>query len=303
MSDGGVDQPPAISVVIAVQESVENLVDIIHRLEPEVSDTTEILICGERSELTNAPPERQGLRHVEGRDDAAIPELWRDGILAATGEGVALLTAHCVPSTGWLSRLRELDLSRTAGYGGRIEEPAGSSCSSRAIHRLRYASAASAETGEVADIAADNAYYCRADILRCDDLLAEGFWEPAYHARFRERGKRLVHLGDLVVFHVNQYSPGAFMRQRFRHGFNFGHHRAEAVPPPMRWIMVAASPLAFVIHGAKNLRKVAKSPALRRGFFPALPWYLLYLASWSTGEAAGYLSAATSTLQSRRPDA
>ena len=278
------------SIVIAARDAEENLATIIQRLTPGMTDETEVLICTERSDLAaDNHPEMPGLHYLTGRPGASIPELWRDGIVAARGRAVALLTAHCIPSDAWLAQLRSLDLDRRGAYGGRIVEPTDAGAVSRAIHRLRYFGASAAEGGgEVHEIAADNALYDRKEIMRCTDLLAAGFWEPAYHARFRARGRLLEYVPDWCVTHANRYTSRQFMRQRRFHGRAFGRERAEGASAVRRWLMLIASPAAFPVFAAKVTARIIARPDLRTGFLSAAPWFYLFLANWSLGEMRGY---------------
>jgi hypothetical protein len=203
-----------------------------------------------------------------------------------------MLTAHCVPQDGWLRQALALDMGGHAGYGGVIALDADADPVCAAIHLLRYISVTPPqEAREVHEIAADNAVYRRADILACADLLPDGFWEPSFHARFRAKGDTLAMAPLLVVAHRNRYSPGAFVRQRLRHGRNFGRTRGAAATFPTRAAMFVLSPLGFFVFGAKLTGNILRSPELKPHLGRASLWLILFLASWSLGEALGYWDA------------
>lgn len=282
---------PRISVVVGVQKAVANLPAILDALRPGLANgDAEVLLCHPAEErlgpdLAAVP----GLRAVAGRTGALIPELWRDGILAARAPAVAILSAHCVPAPAWLETALALDLDARVAYGGLIVNDPGSDTAGAAIHYLRYAAFARSEGRRtVTEIAADNAVYRRSAILACPDLLDAGFWEPAFHARFRARGETLELRPDLVVTHVNRYRPGQFMRQRRLHGRNFGLARARAAAGPGRALLLLASPAAFPVFALKQTRAILRDPQLRRGFLGAAPWFYLFMAAWSFGEMQGY---------------
>ncbi len=281
-----------ISVVVAVQHAQANLPAILAALGPGMADgRAEVLICHAVDDPVDLPPQT-GLRIVSGSRDALIPELWRDGIHAATADTVAVLSAHCVPDDDWLDVACGADMTGLAGIGGRIVNDPGSDRAGTAIHLLRYHAFARAGAARaVHEIAADNALYRRAEILACDDLLPGGFWEPAYHARFRRKGLGLELHPALSVRHVNRYTPGQFMRQRRLHGRNFGLERARSASPSRRWLMLATSPAAFPIFALKLTRAVLRDPALRRDWWRAAPWLYLFMANWSWGEIRGYAAA------------
>ena len=303
---------PRISVVVAVQFAQANLPAILAALGPGMAaGRAEVLVCHAADDPVDLGPvdlgPQTGLRVLTGEVGALIPELWRDGILAAGSAVVATLTAHCLPEADWLDVACGLDMAgpdRTglAGIGGLIvsdpdsdapgSDAPGSDPAGAAIHLLRYHAYATAQAPRAEkEIAADNALYLRAEILACDDLLPGGFWEPAFHARFRLRGLGLELHPALVVSHANRYTPGQFMRQRRRHGYHFGLSRALAAPPARRWLMLLTSPAAFPVFAIKLTRSVRRDPVLRRGWLRAAPWLYLFMANWCWGEMRGYAAA------------
>ena len=185
----------SLSVVIAVQMAQQNLPEIVRRLACERHPEVEFLVC-----YADADPDvprllaNQGnIRVLPGLPGSLIPHLWRDGILAARHETVAITTAHCIPDENWLQCLLQADLQGVAGIGGVIENHANSDAKGWAIFLLRYIAYAPPQAARrVEEIAADNALYRRTDILGHQDLLRKGFWEPSFHARFRAAGLSLV---------------------------------------------------------------------------------------------------------------
>lgn len=283
---------PRISVVVAVQHAQANLPAILAVLGPGMAaGRAEVLVCHAADDAVDLAPQT-GLRVLTGAAGALIPELWRDGILAAGADIVATLTAHCVPDADWLDVACGLDMIGLAGIGGLIVNAPDSDAVGAAIHLLRYHAFATAKAPrEVREIAADNALYLRAEILACTHLLPHGFWEPAFHARFRQKGLGLELHPALVVSHANRYTPRQFMSQRRRHGCHFGQSRALAAAPARRWLMLATSPAAFPVFAIKLTRAVWQGPGLRRGWLRAAPWLYLFMANWSWGEMRGYAAA------------
>ncbi len=284
---------PRLSVIIGVQRAQANLPAILAALERGPAGEIETLLCHAKDDpVAEEFAETPCVRLIEGRCDAPIPELWRDGILAAKGDIVAILTAHCVPNNEWLQAVLRLDMENHVAFGGPIENNHGSDGVGAAIYILRYWSAAPPlPAQDTNEIAADNAVYRRADILDCEDLLPLGFWEPSYHACFRQKGLKMATRPDFAVTHANRYSSSEFIRQRRRHGRAFGRERGEKASPPMRILMLLLSPAAFFVYGAKLAARIIQKPALRRDFGKATPWLIVFLASWVWGEARGYADA------------
>ena len=290
MTGAGVTAAPRLSLALALGGAGANLPAILAAL-PE-GGAFEILLCHAADDPPPPLPARPDLRLVGGAPGALIPELWRDGILAARGPFVATLTAHCPPRPGWIDRALTLTDGPHVAYGGLIALAPGADRVARAIHLLRYAGAAvAAEPRLVRDLSADNALYRRDAILLCPDLLAEGFWEPGFHARFLARGETMELRPDLVVEHRNRYSARAFLDQRRRHGRVFGRHRARAAPLAARALMLLASPAALPVFAAKRTGRILREPALRAGLADAAPWLYPFMAAWCWGEAQGYADA------------
>ncbi|MFZ5708399.1 MAG: hypothetical protein ACOY4T_01750 [Pseudomonadota bacterium] len=287
---------PALSLAIAVQGAQANLPDIVGALPADSAGQIEVLICHASDDpLPAFLPARPGLRTVPGRPGALIPELWRDGFLAARAGWVATLTAHCPPRPDWYGRALSLVAAadpRAAAFGGAIVAAEESDRVTRAIHLLRYADAGPvAQRRAVHDLSADNAIYRRAAVLDCAGLLPDGFWEPNYHRRFRAAGLTLEMVPDLVVLHRNRYSARGFMAQRRRHGRVFGRHRSEGRTAAARAALLAASPLALPVFALKQTRKILSRPDLRAQGRGALGLFYLFLANWCLGEMAGYADA------------
>jgi hypothetical protein len=290
---------PALSIVLAVDGAHENLPLIMASLATAGDRATEIVVCHDEHDRTtvqslgdDGPPARL----IAVRSGSRIPEMWRDGILAASADWVATLSTHVVPDPQWLARAFEIIAQRASctAVGGSIVLSEPAIHRDRAIHwlrYLRYTPPISASTR--AEPAADNALYRRAAILEEQDLLAEGFWEPSFHARFRAKGGVLAIDPELRAVHSNRYSTRAFCRQRLAHGRAFGHGRAAGRRLPARLALLLMSPLLPGVFLAKLSLAAVKHPFGRRTLFAALPWLLTYLAAWGIGESMGYLDALT----------
>jgi hypothetical protein len=286
-----VSPPPRLSVVIAVQRAEENLPDIVAALTPDAHPDVEFIFCHAAT-----PPE--GRRNAAGDGnvvdlyggaDALIPHLWRDGIRAATGTWVATTTAHCIPAPDWVARLQAHVDDPAAAIGGVLVNDAAARPVAWAIYLLRYTAFATPQAaGVVTEVAADNALYRRSLIVEHQDLLAGGFWEPGFHARFRAAGHVLRLDPALMVTHRNRYRAGEFFRQRLAHGRQFGLARAGAWPRVQRFAMLLASPLLPLVFLRKIVRAARRHPVCSRHVLPAAGWLLFFASAWGIGEAMGY---------------
>jgi hypothetical protein len=141
------------------------------------------------------------------------------------------------------------------------------------------------------EIAADNASYKRLALERCRQAMRDGFWEAKIHAEFREQGLSLSLNPAIVMTHKRSFGFPAFIRQRFKHGRQFGGARAERMSRRRRLIYVLLAlliPLTLLSRIARQvLRKKKRVPK----FLMSLPILALFLLSWSAGELSGYLFA------------
>lgn len=285
---------PLLSVVVAVKGAAENLEAVLERLACERYPMVQFCFA-----CAGPPPailsQGRNCETIEGPAHALTPELWRDGILRAKAERVALVTTHCVPAPDWIEALLGADLAAHAGVGGAIDLSASCNAAQRAIYLLRFSSyVPRPDKHVVADIAADNAVYRTASIRMHGDLLEKGFWEPSFHRRFAAQGLSLLFDPSLLVAYNGREAPLAFTGQRFSHGREYGSSRANDAPFIRRLGWVCASPLIAPLIFARVIARACAYPRLRRILPSAVLWLMLFTVAWSLGEARGYVDALTS---------
>src|SRR6516225_7705557 len=288
-----------LSIVVGVQHAQDNVVEILGALAPGLHPQVELLFCYTAADpgvpaLVAAQPQ---VRVVRGPAGSLIPHLWRDGIMAARGERVATITAHCVPTADWVDRLIAADIDNTA-VGGVIENDANADAKARAVFLLRYAAFAPPETKRyVPDLAADNAVYRRSDLLRHEDLLRLGFWEPSFHSRFRAEGIRLLLDPALRIIHRNCYTAREFVAQRFAHGKEFGLSRGRGRSLARRLLLIFLAPGIFPVLMYRRVTGSRQKPELRKQLKGAWVWLAIFTLAWAAGETCGYFT----SLKGRRP--
>lgn len=281
-----------LSIVVAVEHAQENLPEILDRIVEPASAGTEVIVA---SAAANGPNpdilERYpNVRFVHASGGSRIPHMWAAGIRAASGSFVALTTAHCIPETDWVERLENLDMPPSiAGIGGIFRNSATATGMDWAIFLLRYWQYATSERrGDAVEIAADNAVYRREELLTYDELLDQGFWEPEFHKRFRERGLHLVLDPDLKVIHRNRYTFGQFAAQRIEHGTEFGRARAAGQTAAGNLAFFLLSPLLPLVFLRKIVFGAVRHAEYRPWTLRALPSLVGFLACWGYGESKGY---------------
>jgi len=283
-----------LTVVIAVHYAQTNLPAILRALDPSAHPDVEFLFCSmdldpeTAVELTRF----KNVNVLSRPANSLVPQLWREGIVAARAEKVALSTAHCVPAAGWVDRLIATDMTVLPGIGGVVVNDEAADAKAWAIYLLRYISfSPPQQKRQVAEIAADNAIYRRRDVLEHADLLEKGFWEPSFHSRFRQAGMVLELHPELRVRHHNKYTARQFFAQRLAHGKAFGLARVRKISNGKRLLLIALSPLLPVVFLSKIVRAVVHNGRYTAKLFIASPWILMFLFAWGLGEAQGYLAA------------
>jgi hypothetical protein len=292
---------PKLSIVIAVKEGGSNVPVLLGALKERDGNTELILCCA-------GPADCDGDVSIFSYPaETLVPILWSEGIVRARGSRVALTTAQFVPQLDWLERLHAADLDRWVGVGGAIDNDPAASARNWAIFFLRYSAfAPPLPAGETDEIAADNAVYDRAAILEHADLLREGFWEPSFHRRFRNAGKKLALDPDLLVVHHGTASARSFAQQRYLHGRAYGMERAERAGFGRNLLLLLSSPLVTPLLLARIFARIARPRGYRAKLLIAFPWLLWFTFAWATGEAGGYAStlfaprAAAASISKRR---
>ncbi len=234
---------------------------------------------------------------VRAPETRYIPELWAVGVERAAGEVVALTTAHCVPADDWVARVLEAhDAHDAAGIGGAIENDPAATAADWAVYFCRYHRfMPPLAAGPTADIAGDNASYKRWALDRTRDLWRDGFWEPDIHAEILRRGGTLRLEPRIVVRHVRSFGVAGFVRNRYRHGRQYGRSQGRTLGPGARVGRALRAPLVPAVLTGRVASAVRRAGRHAGPFARALPLLGLFTASWALGEAVGYLHGTTWT--------
>jgi hypothetical protein len=237
---------------------------------------------------------------LDPASDVLIPNLWAKGMAAARGEIVAITIGHFVPASDWIEQIRQahrrLD---SAGIGGAIDPPRGSSTADRATYFLRYSKYIEYEREQrVTDIAGDNASYKRETITAHWESIREGFWEPEFHRLVLAAGQSLSFVPAIRVTQRTSFGIRRFCAQRFNHGKHFGRDRMRGKPLIVRLAAVVAGPLVPVVIMAKIARRIIRKPSYLGPFLTSLPVLSIFVVCWALGETWGYFTAGAKEMSS-----
>jgi hypothetical protein len=293
----------ALSVVIAAWPDLVGLTECLESLGPQRDATTEVIVV----RLVGQPHEQverfPWVCWSEAAPDRLIPHLWGQGMAGARGGVVAITTSHFRPAADWIAAIRRAHARLAApAIGGPIEAPTGGALI-WATYFLRYSPYLGYRREQtVAEVAGDNASYKRSVLDGSPKLRQDGFWELDVHRRLRAAGEDIVFVPDIRVTLGTSIGFKRFLRQRFRHGQQFGHARFATRSPILRLAAGLASPLIPIVFLSKIVWRVGRSGRDFGPFIRSLPALLCLLLAWSLGEASGYLGFFDSRADRLAPD-
>ncbi len=252
------------------------------------ADGAEVIVCEPVASGAEVEAAYPFARFLE-RAGALVPELWRDGIDAASGEAVALTISPMRPAPDWVARVCER-LAEDEVVAGAIEPGDGLRVVDWAEYFCRYArDMRPFPRRESAEIPGDNCGYRRELLERTRALYRDGFWEPEVNRALRADGVVLWHDPDLVVYPGRSAGFSAFVRQRLAHGRAYGRQRGARFGVERNALGVALAFAVPFVLAARTAREIFSRGRCRARFVAALPVLFVFDAAWAAGEAMGHL--------------
>ena len=95
------------------------------------------------------------------------------------------------------------------------------------------------------------------------DTYRDGFWEPDVNRALRDKGYRLLHSPELVVYQGRSAGFRAFVRQRLVHGRAYGRQRGVRFSRGRNAVGIAAAVLVPFVLLARTAREVFSRGRLR----------------------------------------
>lgn len=132
-----------------------------------------------------------------------------------------------------------------------------------------------------------NVAYRRTVVAQVAAWAGAGEWEGVIHDRLAATGARFGLVRDAVVEQNLHYRLAEFCRDRFEHARDYAMVRSGGLGPARRLLMVGASPLLPFVLALRAWRSAGRNNS--RSFLKALPFTLIFLIAWATGEGVGYL--------------
>ncbi len=281
-----------VSVVVAAWPDTAGLLDCLGSLLRQSDERVQIFVASPMPLPADFARNFAAVRWLAAAPAALIPNLWSLGMAAATGEVVAITTAHFVPAPDWIAQIRaahrRLD---SAGIAGPIDPPRGGSLGDWATYFLRYSTGFIYHREQsVHDLIGDNASYQRSALQAHWESIRVGFWEPEFHRRVLAEGRTLVFVPEIRITQKFSFGVSRFCSQRLNHGRHYGRDRMRGKPVLFRLAGIVAAPLIPFVLLAKIMARLMHKPGYVLPFLASLPVLLLFIFSWAVGELWGYLS-------------
>jgi hypothetical protein len=277
---------PSLSVIVASNGTPGAIEGCLASLE-EQAGATEVIVCPVER-LPDAVLERFPFATFAEPREALVPELWRDGIEAASGEAVALTISPMRVSEGWIATLGRL-LSDNDAVGGAIDPGDAIRIRDVAEYFCRYSRDMRPFTAhECRELPGDNAGYRRDALDRVPESFRDGFWEPDVHRALAARSAKLLHTPDLVVSQGRSAGILAFTRQRWRHGRLYGHQRGVHFGRARNLVGVLAAPVVPFLMTFRVARRVFGKRRHRLRLVLASPLVFWFNVVWAVAEGLGH---------------
>lgn len=287
-----------ISIVLASCRSRALLEESLAAILPQAgAHGAEVIVARTEPAASSEPPLPPSVRLVHCPATATIPEIRGAGLVAATGEWVALTEDNCVAGDRWIDELAAGFDAGTPVVGGAMENARPEraiDCGAGFAEYGFFGPGQPAPTGNTPPLVTGaNVAYHRTIVGEVASWALAGDWEDVIHHRLAARGLRFRVMPAARVGQNLHYDFGAFCRDRYEHGRDYARVRSRGLAAPKRLVMAAATPLLPPLLASRIWRSAGRAaPAT---FGRALPWTLAFLTAWAVGEAVGYLVPRTTT--------
>ena len=231
------------------------------------------------------------VRIVSDPEITKIPALRRRGVQEASGKYVAIIEEHCSAGPDWLKQtLTAFERGNYAAVGGAITDYGYDRTRDWVVYFIEYNGAlppvAAGETDNLNDA---NIAYPRNLLLEHVDLLDDGYWPMTLHPTRLAKGRKLLSVPEMVVYHRGPFDFFYYLHQRFLFSRAFAGVRAQNQSPVRRLAYLLAAPvIPFMLLGRIGRTVIAKRCRVGE-FLRSLPLTVPALTVLVAGEWVGCL--------------
>lgn len=284
-----------LTVVVVALNPVDRLTRCLEALEALDDDELDVIVVRDwKPRAGPVPPlttRFRSVRWIAAPEGSTVPTMRQLGIDASIGERVALIEDDCFVQAGWSLAVRQQLTGSASAVGGPVEPGDYGSMRDWAIYFCEYGRfMRPLPERQTADLPGMNVAYLRSRLASLDRR-SDGFADWFVHAEWAKAGVDLRTCDNFVVKNLNSWPADYVTSTPYHHGRAFAGRRFAHLA---WWQRAAYAGGAFVllpwVKTARIAAIVFARRRYRRQFLGALPWVLLFNASWSYGEAVGCLS-------------
>jgi hypothetical protein len=218
-----------------------------------------------------------------------VPELRREGLLAARGEVVAVLEEHCTAPPGWLAAIETHFRSGDAAIGGPILDDDFARLCDWVVYFSEYHNYMPPwERGERAMLNGANIAYARDKVLRHRDALAAGYWEVVLHPPLQADGAFRA-VPEMGARHTGPFDYGYYLRQRYLLSRVWGGSQRLQGGLAKRIVHLLAGPIFPLFLLARIGKRVLEKGTRTAKLVQCLPLLVPVVCAYTLGEWLGYL--------------
>lgn len=285
---------PTLSIVIAAVNGPAVLDRTLRAIEqlPE-KDRIEVLVVETPdSNICHVLAERSvQCRAVPGGSTAdGIPRLRHRGVMAASGELIAILEDHVDVAPNWAATIFQVMADpAVAAVGGKVEagQEGWVNWGVFLADYARYIGPVA--EGVHADLPGNNIAYRREALLAHADALADGKWESWVNQRLAAEGRRLISTNRMVVRHCKHFRLSEFLRNRWHFGRSYAGMRISSLGPAKRAIYGAGSTILPLLLTVRATRLISSRDVSKARLAASWPLIALVMTVGAAGECVGYL--------------
>lgn len=282
-----------LSIVIAAvngADSLRSTLDSIDRL-PERGWIEVVLVETAETDCSGFVRDAKGpIVVVRGSTEEGIPRLRHRGIMASTGELVAIIEDHVEVAADWASVIFEtMADDSVSAVGGRVEAGRTGWIDS-GLFLADYARyVGPVPEGEHSDLPGNNIAYRRESLLQHADALAAGKWESWVNDALAASGHRLISTNRMAVSHCKGFTLAEFLNLRWHFGRSYAGMRLDHLSLPARAIHFAGSAALPAILTLRATKILAKRQVSKITLLKSWPLIALVMSVGAAGECIGYL--------------
>lgn len=309
ISDATARPAPTLSVVVIVVTGATTLSRCLEALaaQPHAAATETIVVFDEEDrELADLRGRLARVEWLAVPGGTTVPQMRARGLARARGSIVALLEDDCVVAPAWSTAVLAAHETADVAIGGAVEPGPYRRGLDWAVYFCEYGRFLPPfrpGADVVRSLAGTHVTYKREAIAAADLAGADGFVDVFVHDAWRRAGRSLRADETLVVRNVNRWRLADVTIAPFHHGRAFAGRRALGQSPLERLARCLATPVLPAVLAGRIIRDAVSTRRFARRLVPALPWIVLFVTSWSIGEAAGGIGGAGHSPAHWRPRA